>query len=340
MSFLFNLGTTLGAAFIGYSISCIIFGISTMQTISYFIHYRRDPLNLKILVGFIWCTELIHQSLIAHALYHYTVSLFGSPLAVVSEPVIWSLVTQVLVGAISGSIVKICFIIRVWKFSNHNIFVTASLSIVVIAQIGSILAWVVGAFRLKNILDSASIKVVASLSLGMGALADLLIAVALCYYLRKLRTGYKESDSLLNTLVQYALNSGAITSVLSVMTLILYDARTLTFQYMAVYFVLSKMFAVSLMGALGTRKLVANNITEHFTQTNGMATHHFAMLSVMDSLPPTVSIVDSIPPNYTEPRAIQASTQASDTDLEFNAWNLDDKSTPRLQPLRRKTEDV
>lgn len=37
-----------------------------------------------------------------------------------------------------------------------------------------------------------SLQVVASLALATGALADFLIAVALCYYLRKLRTGYRE----------------------------------------------------------------------------------------------------------------------------------------------------
>ncbi|KIK51300.1 hypothetical protein GYMLUDRAFT_101110 [Collybiopsis luxurians FD-317 M1] len=300
MSSLFNPDNTLGAAFIGYSVSCIIFGIFTIQTISYFINYKKDTSNLKLL--------FIHQILIAHAMYHYMISLFGFPLLVISEPIIWSLVTQVVVGAVTATIVKICFVIRVWK------------------------SWTVGAFHLNSILDIAKIKVVGSLALAMSVLSDLSIAVALCYYLRKLRTGYKESDSLLNTLVQYALNSGAITSIMSILTLILYDVRPLTFQYIAVYVVYSKMFAVSLMGALGTRKLVADNIRETLTQTNG-ATQHFAMLSIMDSLPPS----------YAGPHTMQALAQPSSdvaTDESTATLNSKSTSTLRLQPLRREAGDA
>ncbi|KAF5364552.1 hypothetical protein D9757_011804 [Collybiopsis confluens] len=74
MSSFLNLDDTLGAAFIGYSVSCVIFGIFTMQAMSYFVTYRADPWRLKVLVGFIWCIEFVHQSLISHALYHYTIS--------------------------------------------------------------------------------------------------------------------------------------------------------------------------------------------------------------------------------------------------------------------------
>ncbi|KIK55992.1 hypothetical protein GYMLUDRAFT_62270 [Collybiopsis luxurians FD-317 M1] len=46
-----NPNNTLGPGFIRYNIVCIIFEISTMQTISYFISYRKDSLNLTILVS-------------------------------------------------------------------------------------------------------------------------------------------------------------------------------------------------------------------------------------------------------------------------------------------------
>ncbi|KAF5364554.1 hypothetical protein D9757_011803 [Collybiopsis confluens] len=54
LSGLLNLDDTLGAVYIGYSVSSVIFGIFTMQTISYFVHYRADPWSLKVLVILIW----------------------------------------------------------------------------------------------------------------------------------------------------------------------------------------------------------------------------------------------------------------------------------------------
>ncbi|KAF5357568.1 hypothetical protein D9757_011802 [Collybiopsis confluens] len=54
-----NLDDTLGAAFIGYTVSCIIFGVFTMQSISYFVNYRADSWSLKMLVGFTWCAKIL-----------------------------------------------------------------------------------------------------------------------------------------------------------------------------------------------------------------------------------------------------------------------------------------
>ncbi|KAJ3804946.1 hypothetical protein F5876DRAFT_70213 [Lentinula aff. lateritia] len=267
------LNNTLGAGFIGYSISCVIFGIFTTQTISFYYQYRSDPLKLKILVGVVWCIEFIHQTLVAHTVYHYLVLCFGSPIIILTEPLVWSFVTLIVVGTVSESIVKFCFIIRIWRFSNHNKMVTTALSMLVFAEIGWILGNVIS--QLQNALGLASIKYVASGGLATGALGDILLALAMCYYLRKWRTGYQEPDSLLNSLVHYALNTGVMTSTLGVLTLILYDTSTSNFQYMGVHLVLSKklgllsaVFAVSLIFSLSTRKQVVGRVGDEFTQTN------------------------------------------------------------------------
>ncbi|KAJ3859620.1 hypothetical protein EV359DRAFT_68007 [Lentinula novae-zelandiae] len=188
--------------------------------------------------GVVWCIEFIHQTLVAHTAYHYLVLCFGSPIIILTEPLVWSFVTLIVVGTVSESIVKFCFIIRIWRFSNHNKMVTTALSMLVFAEIGWILGNVIS--QLQNALGLASIKYVASGGLATGALGDILLALAMCYYLRKWRTGYQEPDSLLNNLVQYALNTGVMTSTLGVLTLILYDTSTSNFQYMGVHLVLSK----------------------------------------------------------------------------------------------------
>ncbi|KAJ4474949.1 hypothetical protein J3R30DRAFT_3406123 [Lentinula aciculospora] len=236
--------------------------------------------------------------------------LFRSPIAVFTEPGIWSLVTQVLVRTLSGSIVKICFVIRVWRFSHHNKVVTTVLvrvsplqilTITLLQLIGSASAhdtrllthpsnqaFVIEAYQVRDILDIANLKVIGSTALVSGSLADFLIAVTLCYYLQKLRTGYKEPDSLLNSLVQYAMNTGALTR--------------LTFQYMGVYFVLSKMFAVSLMCALRTRKRVTGEVGDVFTQTQGV----------------TTNIDRRVEPYLLRAQAIQV---GEDTSVELEIWD-------------------
>ncbi|KAJ3734023.1 hypothetical protein DFJ43DRAFT_177969 [Lentinula guzmanii] len=249
---------TVGAAFVGYSFACVVLGVLTSQVSNYYQKYVADPKPVRILVGIVWTLELLHVILISHALYHYTISLFGSVLAIITEHVIWSLVTQVLIAAISGIIAKICFVLRIWKFSRRNIFITATISMIIVAQFGLI----IGSYKLQSLFYLSKLRIIGSAALATGALGDVLTAVASSFYLRRLRTGFTESDCLVNHLTRYAINTGALTSTMSLLTLILYDARPNTFQFMGVYFVLSKTFAVSLMCTLNARKEIAGRALE------------------------------------------------------------------------------
>ncbi|KIK54870.1 hypothetical protein GYMLUDRAFT_62923 [Collybiopsis luxurians FD-317 M1] len=289
-----SLNDTLGAVFIGHSFSCAVLGVLTCQVFNYYQQYSADSLGLKTLVscvathvGVLWSLETLQVILISHSVYHYTVSginrLFGSYLAIITEPVVWSLPTQVLVAALSGSIAKIAlnkvYVVLISKFlqadanpeckvSHHNKFITGIIVmiftakwIIVVLQFGWIVAYAAGAYHLESILDFLDLKIQASIALALGALAEVLIALALIFYLRRMRTGYREPDSLVQNLTTYAIHSGALTSSLSILTLIFvrlgaflcspntyaedcrdiqYNARPKTFDYMAVYFVLSK----------------------------------------------------------------------------------------------------
>ncbi|KAJ3997306.1 hypothetical protein F5050DRAFT_1806974 [Lentinula boryana] len=289
---------TIGAAFVGYSFACVVLGILTSQVSNYYQKYVADPNPVRILVGIVWTLELLHVILISHALYHYTISLSGSVLAIFTEHVIWSLVTQVLIATISGTIAKICFVLRIWKcaddcslevfsqlsadlshftVSRRNIYITATISMTIVAQFG----FIIGSLAVtpsacpENITEFTLISVrcrrmIGSAALATGALGDVLTAVASSFYLRRLRTGFTESDSLVNHLTGYAINTGALTSTMSLLTLILYDARPNTFQFMGVYFVLSKTFAVSLMCTLNARKEIAGRALEEEEISHGI----------------------------------------------------------------------
>jgi len=50
----------------------------------------------------------------------------------------------------------------------------------------------------------------------MGVATDLVVAAALCYFLRKFKTGFKSSNSLVARLMMYAINTGIVTRSVSV----------------------------------------------------------------------------------------------------------------------------
>ncbi|KAJ3728448.1 hypothetical protein C8R42DRAFT_653809, partial [Lentinula raphanica] len=162
--------------------------------------YATDPKPVRILVGIVWLLELLHVILISHALYHYTISLFGSVLAMITEHVVWSLVTQVLVAAMSGIIVKCCFILVEETRSLLQLFHLSS--------------WLNSDSLLHSLSQHTSWRVSSTCRISG-------YAVASTFYLLKLRTGYREPDSLLNRLTGYAINTGVLTSMMSLLTLVL-----------------------------------------------------------------------------------------------------------------------
>ncbi|KAF8828573.1 hypothetical protein HHX47_DHR3000211 [Lentinula edodes] len=106
---------------------------------------------------------------------------------------------------------------------------------------------------------------------------------------------------------------------------------------MGVYFVLSKMFAVSFMCALSTRKQVTGKIGDEYAYTNG----GFGGFTAESSLR-TVNHIDPYP---LKP---QATVQDSSVSMELGSWNAENQlygvqneySKPQISPLRRKVEEV
>lgn len=249
-----NKNTTFGAAFAGFAASCLCLGIQTMQTYTYFKRYPSDKSLYKALVAGLLIIEFADQTLIAHAVYTYLVSNWGD-VRIFVKPTVWSLILQITLGVATGTIVKLSFATRVWRFSNRNIFVTGFIVLLTLGEVGVASLYTVRGFRLRSLQDLSTMKPVGMLSLGIGVATDAVIAFSLCFFLRNLRTGHRQDDSMVNSLILYALSTGAVTAAISLTTLILYNFMPNNFIFMACYFVLSKMYAISFLAALNTRRV-------------------------------------------------------------------------------------
>ncbi|KAJ7258209.1 hypothetical protein C8J57DRAFT_1341417 [Mycena rebaudengoi] len=256
MSLPFNLDETLGAVFAGFSVSCLIFGINTNQCFTYFQRYPEDRLVYKFLVSIIWILGFVNQLFIGHAVYFYTITNFAKTNVLFGTPIVWSFIAQSIVGVIIATIVRLCFAMRVWRFSKRNVLVTAGVLVPTVLEFILGTVYTLKSFQRPFFLNVANLEVLASFSLGSGAFADIFTAAALSFFLRRFRTGQERSDTLVNTLTIYAVNTGAVTAAIALLTLIFYDVRPYNLQFMASYFILNKLYAISFMCTLNTRKII------------------------------------------------------------------------------------
>ncbi|KAH7915480.1 hypothetical protein BJ138DRAFT_1141853 [Hygrophoropsis aurantiaca] len=254
--------STIGALLIGFAASAIGYGIFSIQVYTYYRRYPLDKGVYKALVALLWILETVDQAFIGHSTYYYTVTNYTNPNALVYYKPIWSLISQMTAGALVGTIVKACFSIRVWRFSYRNWILTGFLLFLAVAQMGLAVTFTIQSFHLPSLTDLINLRIIGSLSLGLGVVNDMFMAAALCYYLQGMRSSSSSADSLINSLTLYAINTGVLTSACSLTTLILYNFMPKNFVFMCFYFVLSKLYAISFLATLNTRQIIRGRGTD------------------------------------------------------------------------------
>uniref|UniRef100_A0A0W0G7B1 DUF6534 domain-containing protein n=1 Tax=Moniliophthora roreri TaxID=221103 RepID=A0A0W0G7B1_MONRR len=274
-----TIDNTLGAVLVGFAVACCVYGILVTQVFTYYSNYPSDRAVYKFLVLLILVLETTDQALIGHIIYHYGITNFANLLALLRGDTTWSLILQQTIGATVGAIVKMSFALRVWRFSERNWIITAFIVILIVGQLGTAFAFTAKAFQLPGVFAVVHIQTLGTVSLALGVFTDIVIAISLCYFLNKLRTGYHQyvarsslefstnildyrSDTLVNSLVRYAISTGALTGAISLTTLILYNIMPTNLVFIATYFVLSKLYAISFMATLNTRRVVRGKGTD------------------------------------------------------------------------------
>ncbi|KAL4246488.1 hypothetical protein ABKN59_009653 [Abortiporus biennis] len=85
---------------------------------------------------------------------------------------------------------------------------------------------------------------------------DTLIASILCYSLWRMKTGFKKTDSQVETLIRYSVHTGALTSIVAMSTLIVFIALPRSFAYLAIFFTLPKLYLNALLATLNGRESI------------------------------------------------------------------------------------
>ncbi|KAG1847202.1 hypothetical protein DFJ58DRAFT_798423 [Suillus subalutaceus] len=245
---------TFGAGFIGGMVAAILYGITTLQTYLYYVYYPRDTDGLKVLVASIWVIDTLHVSLMCHALYYYLVTSFGDPdnLAIG----VWSLFISLGLNLLMAVLVQTYFAFRICYLTRSNIrwWLTSFLMLVVLAHFAFGLETVILMFIKKEFSALSEITLYAATPFAITAvLSDVFIACSLCILLHGNRSPVIETNTLVNTLIIYAINRCLLTSVVAVAEVIAFAIIPGSLWFIAIDFVIGKLYANSLLASLNSR---------------------------------------------------------------------------------------
>ncbi|KAJ7860284.1 hypothetical protein B0H13DRAFT_2569597 [Mycena leptocephala] len=254
----------------------------------------------RILVVVLLVLEATDQAFIGYFLYFYTVTSAGNPLAIATGTNTWSIIVR--------NLVLVAYLVLNYFFLS-----------------------VAASHRLRRGHHSEMVLLaLGQLGVAMGLLTDVVTAGALCFFLWRMRTAQKNSaaNSIINRLVGDAINTGVLTTAVSLSTLLLFDFLEGNLFFGATYFMLSKLYAVSLLATLNTRRVVrARGTDRDQATTSGRRTTRTLGRSVPPEVETNMFHLGTRMPSMHEPEAAY---------LDFDTANYEPGYPPEPLDLRNK----
>ncbi|KAJ8473038.1 hypothetical protein ONZ51_g8118 [Trametes cubensis] len=261
------LDNTFGALLIGTFVGLIQYGWTAHQCYRYYRMYSADTWILKTLVTAVLVLETFHSVLCMHICYYYLTTNYFNPLAL--QKGVWSIN---LLGVITGAVIitsQSFFLRRVYLIGRKFRPLVAFAALLLIGELGFSTAVTIDTF-LHPSLHTSDQAWMNSAGVGMAVLADTILTAALIFSLHRSRTGIQRTDSIIDLLIMYAINTGLVTGIMNMLSFVFALAMPNNLIYAGIVIVATKLYANSMMAVLNSRRSLA-------TQGSGLAQSSYNM---------------------------------------------------------------
>ncbi|KAF8188634.1 hypothetical protein BJ912DRAFT_390173 [Pholiota molesta] len=233
-----NLDSTLGVAFFGFSAGAVLFGIMVRQAYQYYTTSKTDSIGRKLIVGAVCLLDALHLAFSMYLVYSLVLNLLGY--AAAGPHVVWSLKAMGSVQVVLIVLVQGFYLSQIWRLSGNLLLAKKfSLIVQIFVVFMALFALAVGAIFLSQLQRinviygfDTSFEYIVYLGFGATAIIDCATASAMCLLLHKSSAGTIKSETVLETLIQYFIGSGLLTSFAAILCIILYVAQPDTLLYL------------------------------------------------------------------------------------------------------------
>ncbi|TFK84793.1 hypothetical protein K466DRAFT_588629 [Polyporus arcularius HHB13444] len=291
-----SLQNTFGAFLICTCLGCTLFGLTSHQTYRYFRLYPTDKRGMKLLIGLILCLDMLHTITNVHACYHYLITNYFNPCAL--NEGVWSIRLGIVEGGVMILVAHCFYARRLYLLGGRSLIPVVVIGFLLLAEIGfSITA------TAETFIQVVFSKFIPYMWQIWGVLlaavcVDVVATSVLTHYLRKSRTGFKKTDSMVDILMVYAVNTGLSTSVLTIAAFISSILSRDTLIWAAITIVATKMYANSLLAVVNSRRSILDRGLEGFeTGSFGLKIvsaqrHSLGQISPIQFQPPPSAVID------------------------------------------------
>ncbi|KIK59987.1 hypothetical protein GYMLUDRAFT_44000 [Collybiopsis luxurians FD-317 M1] len=245
--------TSLGAIIIGTPLALLFTGVLIVQCIIYWKTARAgDTWRTETLVISLLLMDLLHSVFLWTASWRWFITDRGQD----PDKIPITLPLSIFVTSISTLMAHSMYSWRIFKLTHRNYWITFPIITLAVLRVVSAIFTGTYMIHLKSFVSFRStIGWVFSLGLGLSCTVDILITSTMMYILKQSRAKSLSLDTVIDSLIIYTLENGAVTALATVVSLICWvSMRNLIF--LSLYFVIAKLYANSVLAMLNYRPIL------------------------------------------------------------------------------------
>ncbi|KAI0788105.1 hypothetical protein C8Q74DRAFT_1255742 [Fomes fomentarius] len=246
-----NFGSYLVGTFLG----TLLYGFALHQAYRYARLFPTDILFVRALVVTVLVLLTFHTIITMHTCYYYLVTNYANPEAMLQG--IWSLNCIAIVTGVNMFIAQLFFVRRVFLIGRHYRAVAVVATLSIIAEIGLSIVTLYKSITVKSFQEFSQVNRWIAATYAAGIVADSFLTGSLIKVLHSSRTQHfsSASEPFLNTIITYTINTGLLHDVLNIVSLCLALIKPDTLLDASVSIVTTKVYGVTLLTVLNSRKL-------------------------------------------------------------------------------------
>jgi len=258
-----TIDATAGALFVACLLSALLFGVTCTQAVHYFQTYTSDSWFIVLVVSTLLVLDITLMILAVYGSYIFVVGSIGDPTGLLRVPRTFT--AMFTVSLTSVFLVRGFFMYRIWLLSNRSPVASMLNCLLLFGTYG------LGLYAISKTLPIRSTSELANLSwetysiLCPGIVVDVSIASALCYYLFRSRNTHPRTNSLLNKLAAYTINTGVLTVIWDLGMIAAYATSRHTLIFIIFFLSISKLYINALLASLNSRSTRRARFTEAST---------------------------------------------------------------------------
>ncbi|KAG2144662.1 uncharacterized protein EDB93DRAFT_1152586 [Suillus bovinus] len=247
-----SLSTVYGPVLLGGFLASVLSGVITAQTFTYIRQYPNDTRITKMIVAVTWILDSIHTCLVCMASWIFMIQWFGDESKIDNIPP--PLAASIALTAFLTLIVHCFFAHRIYKLTHNDCRISVPIVLCAFLRLVAALITTVKMIELQTMTAfRQSIDWVFTAGLSLSCVVDILVTSGLCLTLRRSRNSYSNVDRIINIIILYTLENNALTSTATIISMVCW-ATMHNLVFIGVHFVLSKLYANSLLATLNSRK--------------------------------------------------------------------------------------